>query len=182
MTMAATRAHLAGTALLLLTLTACTDDSTPPSSVETTPKGLDEVLLPTPSTPTPPAARAETPRSGDRAVWEVADGASIEASATAFTAHVARLACNSGVTGKVLDPSVEETATTVVVTFTVAPARPGAKTCQFNNTVPHVVRLEAPLGDRVLVDGACLPRGGARTTSLCSRDGVRYQGGAFRAW
>lgn len=169
---------MVGSVLLILTLTACTDGATPPpSSSEGTQQGLDEVLLPTPSTPTAPAVGEKPPRSRESAVWEVAERASIDATATTFTADVSRLACSSGVTGKVFAPSVDETATTVVVTFTVAPLGPGGQTCQSNNFVPYVVRLQAPLGDRLLVDGACLPGGDAKTTRLCRRDGVRYQHG-----
>ncbi len=182
MTMAATRAQVVGALLTVLTLCACANDATPPPSASTRTQGLDEVLLPTPSAPTPPAARAKPPRSGDSAVWQVAERASIEATATGFTADVSRLACNSGVTGKVLAPSVEETPTTIIVTFAVAPVRPGAKDCQSNNSVPHVVRLREPLGDRVLVDGSCLPGGDAETTNLCNREGVRYDGRAFSAF
>lgn len=117
-------------------------------------------------------------RTGAVATWRLARGQAIDADATAFTAEVSRLECNSGVTGEVFAPTVVESDDRVVVTFTVAPSARRAATCQGNAPVPADVRLEAPIGDRVLVDGACEPGGGAVTTSLCSREGVRFRGAA----
>jgi hypothetical protein len=180
MSMKTAEARSGPAVMLLLALAACTGETREPSPPETTTQqGLDEVLLPTGHAPTPVVAPKRRPKADEAAVWEVAGLERVDAAATSFTANVARLACNSGVTGRVLAPPVDENATTVVVTFTVAPVRPRAVTCPSNNWVPHVVRLDDPLGDRALVDGSCLPGGEAETTSLCSRDGVRYEGRAF---
>ena len=90
--------------------------------------------------------------------------------ATSFTAEVTRLDCNSGVTGQVNDPRVEESEETI--TITVSPSKAGAADCQGNDAVAHEVRLSAPLGGRTLVDGACASTEAGETT-FCAPDGTR---------
>ena len=78
-------------------------------------------------------------------------------------------------TGRVLAPTVELTDAEVVVTFLVETDLDGGE-CPSNDAVPYEVDLGEPIGDRALVDGACL-EGGAVSTSFCAdgavRDGVR---------
>ena len=132
--------------LLALLLAGCADDD-----------GEDTA----PTTTAPP---------GDLAVWDL-DGRP-SASATSFTAEVARVGCNDGETGRVLEPSVVEAADQVVVTFWVEPTSPGDHTCPGNAPVAVEVALAAPIGDRDLVDGACRGTDPA-PDPLCERRGVR---------
>lgn len=112
---------------------------------------------------------------GDAAVWALRPNSSIDRSSTTFTALVSRLGCNSGVTGKVLAPEIQMSKSAVVVTFSVAPGKPGGANCQGNNEVAYEVDLGEPLLDRKLVDGQCLPGGEAVTTSFCVPDATRYK-------
>ncbi|QWC83787.1 hypothetical protein KLP28_09050 [Nocardioidaceae bacterium] len=155
----------------------CSGDVPEPDSEGDTgggPSGGSASIDPTPtapgSTPSEPSA------TGAVATWRVARGTMIDTDMDAFTAEVTRLDCNSGVTGEVFAPTVVETDDRVVVTFAVAPSARLPVTCQGNALVPADVRLEAPIGDRVLVDGACEPGGGAESTGFCNRDGVRFRG------
>lgn len=92
--------------------------------------------------------------------------------ATSFTAEVTRLECNSGVTGEVNDPRVEESEQTVTITFTVSPSKAGGADCQSNDAVPYEVQLSNPLRGRTLVDGACASTEAGETT-FCAPDGTR---------
>jgi hypothetical protein len=121
------------------------------------------------------APETATTVDGDAAVWDLAPNSVIERSSTTFTALVSRLACNSGVTGKVQAPEIQMSESAVVVTFSVAPAEPGGGDCQGNKEVAHEVVLGEPLLDRDLVDGQCLPGGEAVTTSHCVPGPTRYK-------
>jgi hypothetical protein len=112
----------------------------------------------------------------DPAVWTVKSRDDISSRSTSFTAEVSRLGCNGGVTGTVLQPTVQADESRVVVTFTVARAEPGLHTCQSNRAVPFVVKLAEPIGKRQLVDGACRAGSEASTTAWCVVDGsVRWK-------
>ncbi|MCO8129353.1 META domain-containing protein [Acidimicrobiia bacterium EGI L10123] len=120
--------------------------------------------------PTDAPAGAE----GDTAVWNVDAADPPTPSATSVTALVTRLGCSGGETGEVLAPVVSADAERVVVTFSVESLPPeGEYECPGNPAVPYVVELDEPLGDRELVDGACL-EGEAASTSHCSEGAVRW--------
>ena len=106
------------------------------------------------------------------ATWQPAPGQALEDDTASFTALVTRLDCNSGVTGKVNDPRIEESDATITITFTVRPSKAGAGDCQGNDAVPHEVQLSSPLGGRTLVDGACASAE-AGETAECTPDGTR---------
>jgi hypothetical protein len=109
---------------------------------------------------------------GSPAVWVIQNPQSVSAAASEFTAEVSGLECSGGETGTVREPTIRETASQIVVTFTVAKpnSSSGAATCQGNPLVPTVVRLKEPIGQRELVDGACDPGGAAATTAWCMAD------------
>jgi len=107
------------------------------------------------------------------ATWQVASGQTVSAGTTSFVADVRRLGCNSGETGSVRDPRIEESDEAVVITFKVSPEQPGGANCVGNDAVAYTVQLSAPLGDRSLVDGACEGTD-AEGTSSCDLDGVRW--------
>lgn len=111
---------------------------------------------------------------GDTAVWDVDAADPPTPSATSITAMVSRLGCSGGETGEVLAPVVSADAERVVLTFSVEPLPDDVDyTCPGNPAVPYVVELDEPLGDRELVDGACLS-GDAASTSHCSDGAVRW--------
>jgi hypothetical protein len=90
---------------------------------------------------------------------------------TAFIATVSRFGC--GQQGTPLQPTIDVTATTVVITFRMSPAVTGNVTCPATAGVPYHVDLGQPLGNRSLVDGECRADDGAQSTGDCAKDGVR---------
>lgn len=120
--------------------------------------------------PQPPA---EQSGAGEAAVWSIDAERPPSPSGRTFPALVERLGCNSGETGQVLAPEVVEEPDQVVITFTVAPSASGFANCVGNKPVPHEVALSAPVGNRTLVDGACLS-GPSATTSHCLDGGERW--------
>lgn len=106
------------------------------------------------------------------ATWQPAPGQALEDDMASFTAEVTRLDCNSGVTGEVNDPRVEESEETIIITFTVSPSKAGAADCQGNDAVAYEVQLSAPLGGRALVDGACASTEAGDSTA-CTPEGTR---------
>ena len=136
---------------------------------------------PTATQPQTEPSPADTPQApppvaqGDTATWVLLDPAAVGPESTELTVGVTRLGCASGVTGAVLDPQVEITDEQVVVTIDVDPLPQGQYECQGNDTVEYVVTLAEPLGDRDLMDGACLA-GEAVGTAACVDGAVRRVG------
>jgi hypothetical protein len=120
----------------------------------------------------PPAPLASP--GGDAAVWFLGPDQKLRDSSTRFVAVVSRLGCNGGVTGEVLAPEIRRGESEIVVTFAVDPRQPGPAPCQGNDPVPYEVDLGEPLGHRSLVDGECLARGEAVSTSFCSSGARRH--------
>lgn len=109
--------------------------------------------------------------AGETAVWELQSTPSPES--TSIDVGVTRLECASGVTGTVLGPRVTAEDDRIVITTPVADNRSDAAECQGNDVVPVTVELGEPIGDRMLVDGACLVTEAA-DTSFCE-DAVRWR-------
>jgi hypothetical protein len=107
------------------------------------------------------------PKLDQAAAWFIDRNSAVSAASTEFTADVVRLSCSGGVIGTVQQPSIHEDAAQVVVTFMVEAMPPGNYACPGNGRVPTVVQLHDPIGQRQLVDGACLPGGAAVSTSDC---------------
>lgn len=110
---------------------------------------------------------------GDVAVWDVDVANPPAGTATTVAALVTRLGCSGGETGEILKPVVSADGERVVVTFSVEALPDGDYACPGNNSVPYVIELGEPLGDRELVDGACLS-GDAASTSFCAEGAVRW--------
>ena len=123
--------------------------------------------------PVPPST-SERQDTGDAAVWVAAANQDLTTSSKSFTAQVTRLGCNGGVTGQVLKPSVQIGQSNIVVTFTVERRAAGAARCPSNDQVPYVVDIGEPIGNRKLLDGACLADGEAKSTSFCVGGAVRW--------
>jgi hypothetical protein len=105
------------------------------------------------------------------ATWRLAPPVELDSETTTFEILVSRVECNSGVTGTVKEPSVEFGDEDVVITVRVSPGSPQAATCQGNNEVPYTLRLDQPIGDRVLIDGGC--RGGEAAATVFCDSAVR---------
>lgn len=114
-----------------------------------------------------------SPSAGAAATWDLKPGQPLKPSMTSLSVLVTRVGCNNGVTGEVNEPRITTTASEVVVTFTVTPEQPGAANCLGNNPKPYTVALPEPLGERALVDGACLQGGEGSGMSSCPAGGVR---------
>jgi hypothetical protein len=111
--------------------------------------------------------------AGTTATWVLADDDRPTTNAQSFTAMVERLGCSGGETGEVLQPTVVANEDQVEVTLYVEPLPPGYYTCPGNRAVSYVVELNEPIGERQLVDGACLA-GEAVSTTKCSDGAVRW--------
>ncbi|QOR72454.1 hypothetical protein IM660_09635 [Ruania alkalisoli] len=109
---------------------------------------------------------------GDIAVWDLTHSAGVESEDRVLVVGVTRLDCASGFTGEPLPPQVVYEDDRVVVTIDVEPLTGDAHTCQSNPVEPATVMLDESLGERDLVDGACL-EGDAAGTSHCE-DPVRW--------
>jgi hypothetical protein len=154
-------------ALALISVAACGEETDPAGQAglgDSTQQGSAQ-----PASQSP----VEQPVAGEAAVWNIDTERPPSPGDESFPALVERLGCNSGETGQVLAPEVVEEPDQVVITFTVVPRASGPASCPGNKPVPHEVVLAAPVGDRVLVDGACLS-GSSVTTSHCLDGAERW--------
>lgn len=137
----------------------------PPATTVPTPVGSTAIEL--------PPATFDAP--GDVAVWKLESGTDVVDSSTTFTALVNRLGCSGGVTGEVLEPTIEVSETEVVVTFFVEALDSDLEqTCPGNDEVPYEVILAEPIGERPLLDGSCRSGGEAASTSFCAAGAARW--------
>lgn len=127
-----------------------------------------------PSTTSPSSTTSPPDRPGATAVWRVDDEDPPTTSSTSFSALVTRIGCNGGRTGEVYAPKLRVDDDEIVVTFSVEAPPDGASTCPSNDEVPYRVEIGEPIGQRTLVDGACLD-GAAASTSFCSEGGTRWR-------
>ena len=134
-------------------------------------------------TPQPPATVAPTsptpaatvpPQVGAPATWMLAHPDQVNRNSTSIDVLVMRLDCSNGVTGEILAPVALVRADAVVVRADAVPLPDGAYTCPGNDAVAATVTLPEPLGDRPLVDAACLT-GPAASTAFCDAGAVRWK-------
>lgn len=104
-------------------------------------------------------------------IWELT--ADPSPSSTSIDVGVSRLECASGVTGEVLAPRVTVEDERIVITTPVADNGSDEGECPGNDIVPLTVDLGEAIGDRLLVDGACLSTEAADTT-FCENE-VRWR-------
>lgn len=122
--------------------------------------------------PEPPATH---PAVGVPALWRLIDPDRLGPDSTELTIAVSRFECNGGVTGEVLEPVVDYGTTELVIRAEAARIdddRP--RTCPENDWVEVVVKLAEPIGNRALIDAACLQSGAAVNTSVCADGPVRW--------
>ncbi|MDF2508793.1 MAG: hypothetical protein K0Q52_2652 [Microbacterium sp.] len=113
------------------------------------------------------ATASETPvPTGAPATWQLIDESSVTPESTALEVQVTRLDCANGVTGELLSPAITYEAEQVTIRIDAEPNGLEAANCQGNDAVPVTVTLSEPIGQRTLIDGACVSTE-ARTTAEC---------------
>lgn len=110
--------------------------------------------------------QAGGPGAGEAATWTLLHPARVTAESTVIEVGVVRLGCSSGVTGELRRPEISYETDRIVIEIDVERFEGGAADCQGNDSVPLMVELTEPIGDRELVDGACL-EGEAVGTAFC---------------
>lgn len=108
------------------------------------------------SPPPHPSTTASTTRDGNAATWWLLHPEEVTADSTVLNIGVTRLGCAGGVTGEVLTPRVVYEPDRVLIEVDVAALPNEAYDCPGNDEVPATVALTEPIGERILVDGACL--------------------------
>lgn len=134
--------------------------------------------LPTTTSATtgPESSLGEPLAAGQAATWTIDTAEPPNSDTVSFPELVTRTACSGGVTGDVLDPQIVSEPDRIVITFTVAALNPSATyTCPGNTAVRTVVNLDEPVGDRSLVDGACLDGSPAQRSVVCETGPVRHE-------
>ena len=114
------------------------------------------------------------PQVGAAATWTLADSERVTATSTTVTIEVTRAECSSGVTGAIAQPVVSLGIDDIIIRVDAEPL-PGnePQNCQGNDSVQMTVSLHEPIGDRALVDAACL-EGPAVRTSFCETGATRW--------
>lgn len=107
------------------------------------------------------------------ATWNLAPNQTLDGQTTSFIADVSRVGCNSGETGSVNDPDITVEDARIVIAFTVSPGEPRSANCQGNPPVAYEVKLPEPIGDRELVDPACIGTS-ISDGDACTDSGIRY--------
>ena len=107
-------------------------------------------------------------------IWQLKDADAVDATTHTLDIEVSRLECSGGETGEVLDPVVTIEDDRILIRTDVAPLPEGAYGCPDNDWVRVTIELGEPLGDRELVDAACLDDR-AVSTVFCEDDGVRWR-------
>jgi hypothetical protein len=106
-------------------------------------------------------------------VWQLTNVDSVEPSTESLDIEVSRLECSGGVTGEVLEPVVTFEPGRILIRSDVAPLPDGAYDCRGNDWVAVAVELGESVGDREIVDAACLDERAASTV-FCEDGGVRW--------
>jgi len=121
-------------------------------------------------------AGCSTSGPGEAATWAPLNGQALTPDSTHVELGVTRLDCASGRTGGVLDPVIRFEAARVIITTSVESLPRGVGyNCQGNDSVSVGVDLDEPLGQRSLVDGACLGGEAAKTATCVDDGGVRWK-------
>ena len=114
---------------------------------------------------------ADGPEPGDVATWILLEP--VTAESTDLVIGVTRLGCANGETGRVLPAVVEYGEDRIVIGVDVESRSDQPADCQGNDEVMFSVQLTEPIGQRDLVDAACLS-GEAQGTSFCAAGAVRW--------
>jgi hypothetical protein len=120
------------------------------------------------------AGCAAPPPNPGVGIWQLRDADAVDATTQSLDIEVMRLECSGGETGEVLEPDVTIEDDRILIRTDVAPLPEGAYGCPDNDWVGVTLELGEPLGDRELVDAACLDDRAAATV-FCEDDGVRWR-------
>lgn len=115
---------------------------------------------------------ASEPPGAATATWQLASPGAVSPGSQELDVAVTRLGCAGGKTGSVLEPRVKYELDRILIRTNVV-AVDGAQECPGNDAVPVTINLEEPVGDRQLVDAACLDTE-ATDTIFCTDNGVRW--------
>jgi len=113
------------------------------------------------------------PQQGVTATWTLAHSDRVNREATSIDILVTRLECANGTTGELMEPVVSMGTDDIVVRTDAVPNPPGGYVCPANDSVAVTVTLSEPIGDRTLIDAACLA-GDAVRTSYCQAGAIRW--------
>lgn len=116
--------------------------------------------------PSEPTRPLEPSTDGDTATWQLLNPEAVTADSSVLELAVTRLGCANGVTGEVLAPRITYEAERILIEVDVEAQGEGAFTCLGNDAVPIIAELIEPIGERSLIDRACL-EGEATTTAFC---------------
>lgn len=130
--------------------------------------------IPEPEPGIPDVTAPVPPLRGAVATWELLDAETVGPDSTKLTVGVTQLGCSNGKTGQLLEPVVSIGEDDMVIRVDAQPLGEGGFNCPGNDVVPVEVTLLEPLGDRKLVDAACLA-GEALRTASCATGAVRWQ-------
>jgi len=134
----------------------------------------DRDALPDTRPAIPRTTAAVPPQVGVTGVWQLAEPESVSPTSTSLKLKVTRLECASGHTGRILKPVVSLGTNDIVIRTDVADRHSRADTCQGNDSVTVTVDLSEPVGDRALIDAACLA-GEAVRGRQCAQGAVRWR-------
>ena len=115
---------------------------------------------------------ASAPQRAATATWQLVQPRAVTPLSQNIHVSVTRLGCASGKTGSVLAPEVEFESDRILIRTDVA-ALEGAYECPSNDAVALAINLGQPIGDRQLVDAACLETE-ASSTTFCLDNGLRW--------
>lgn len=113
------------------------------------------------------------PQQGAVGTWVLADPEQVTSRTTSLVLRVTRLECSGGKTGDLLKPVVSLGDNEIIIRTDAVPLGGGSHNCQGNDSVEVTVTLPEPIGDRRLIDAACL-EGEAVRTSFCAEGAVRW--------
>lgn len=136
-------------------------------------KAIDEVTQ-TPVAPDESDPPDDPPnRTGDTATWILLNPETVTPDSTDIVLGVTRLGCANGETGRVLPAVVDYGEDQIAIRVDVEAWSDQPADCQGNEEVMFSVHLDEPIGQRELVDAACLA-GEAQGTSFCAGGAVRW--------
>jgi photosystem II stability/assembly factor-like uncharacterized protein len=115
-------------------------------------------LRPITAAATTASSTADAAEVGPASWWVDPRDLPVKPTTTQIHAFVLEKSCASGRSpaGRVRDPIIEYRPDSIVVTFTIT-KRPGEQDCPGNPPFPVQLRLDEPMGGRLLLDGSSVP-------------------------
>ena len=119
---------------------------------------------------------AEPAAPGAEGTWELVSASEITPDSKSIEIGVIRLGCAGGVTGEVAKPVVGYEQDRIIIRADVVPHSDldAVYTCPGNDSVSVTINLDEAIGDRELIDAACLA-GEATGTSFCADGAARWK-------